>query len=158
MASYYSNRSRRCCYRCTALSFFLLLHACFLAGDCFGGIHDPPIEALVMSAFVIEKEGDSREYEVERGEAVILRLPENPTTGYRWEVEYLDDAILEPPDSVFSTADQPAVGAAGIRTFNFQTRAPGVSPLRLILKRSWEPQQQALDRFEITVRVRESNQ
>ena len=107
-----------------------------------------------MAAVVIEKDGEGREYAVDPGETVILRLPENPTTGYRWEVEFLDNSILGPPVSDFSTSGEPSVGAGGIRTFTFETRSPGATPLRMILKRSWESKQQAADHFEITVQVR----
>jgi len=111
-----------------------------------------------MSAVVIEKNGEGREYEVDVGASILLRLPENPTTGYRWEVESFDHGILGPPVSDFSTPVESPVGAGGIRTFTFEARSSGVTPLRLILKRSWESKQQAVDHFEITVQVRDVKQ
>lgn len=111
-----------------------------------------------MSAVVIEKDGEGGEYEVPLGETVSLRLPENPTTGYRWEVESLDNSILGPPASDFWPSGEPSVGTGGTRIFTFEARSPGVTLLRLILKRSWESKQQAADHFEITVQVREMKQ
>lgn len=111
-----------------------------------------------MSAVVIEKDGEGREYVVPPGETVSLRLPENPTTGYRWEVESFDNNILGPPASDFWPPGEPSVGTGGTRIFTFEARSPGVTLIRLILKRSWESKQQAADRFEITVQVREIKQ
>lgn len=111
-----------------------------------------------MSAVVIEKDGEGRQYQVSPGQTVSLRLPENPTTGYRWEVEFFDDSILGAPASDFYTSGEPAVGAGGIRTFAFEARSPGKTHLRLILKRSWESKQQAADYFAITVQVGEMEQ
>lgn len=107
-----------------------------------------------MTAVIIDKDGEGRVYEVDRGDSILLRLPENPTTGYRWETEFFDNTILGSPTSDFSTSGEPTVGAGGMRTFTFEAHSPGETTLRLILKRGWETKQQAVDHFEISVQVK----
>lgn len=152
MENQFLSRNRHHLHKCSIGAYALLL-VFFLAGG-FDGVGNSSIEANAMSAVVIEKDGEGRVHEVDPGDSILLRLPENPTTGYRWEVEFFDNSILGPPDSTFSTSGEPSMGAGGIRTFTFEARSPGQTVLRLILKRGWEPQQQAIDRFEITVQVK----
>ena len=74
------------------------------------------------------------------GQTVVIRLPENPTTGYSWQI--LQGTALSGAN--FSAAAAEAAGAAGERVF---TVVAGESPatLRFGLSRPWEsdaPEQQ----------------
>ena len=71
-----------------------------------------------------------------QGDELTVELPENPSTGYRWEAE--DDAstsILEATGSTFTRADAAggAVGVGGTRRFTFRTTAIGSCSLRYTL-------------------------
>jgi inhibitor of cysteine peptidase len=86
---------------------------------------------------------------VDAGETVTLGLPENPTTGYRWAVVSLGK--LTPGGDTYQP-DSALPGASGIRTFDW-TAVPGVHLLALVLRREWEPSDQALDHFSMNVQV-----
>jgi inhibitor of cysteine peptidase len=64
------------------------------------------------------------------GDTIVVRLPENPTTGYRWEV-----AGGPSPSADDFTSAGTGQGAGGERTLRF-TAQPG--PITLVLKRPWE--------------------
>jgi inhibitor of cysteine peptidase len=73
------------------------------------------------------------------GDEVVLRLPENPSTGYRWQLEpphgsleLADDAYVRPRDG--------AVGSGGERHFTLRATNSGQAEIQLRLARSWERQ------------------
>lgn len=47
--------------------------------------------------------------ELEVGDEVVIRLPENPTTGYAWSIESMDDGLLLTGDSADREAAEPPV-------------------------------------------------
>jgi predicted secreted protein len=81
--------------------------------------------------------------EAEPGEEIVIRLTENTTTGYQWtimdlgrHVELLDER-LEAGDTE--------------RVIRLRATQPGLSKVRLELKRPWERTQ--IERFEAQVEV-----
>jgi len=48
--------------------------------------------------------------EVRQGSIIVVRLPENPTTGYRWVIEETDEEILEPESSDFALRPDAGIG------------------------------------------------
>lgn len=70
------------------------------------------------------------------GEEVVLRLPENRTTGYRWLVSAPDGVQVE--DGGYEPAPSGAPGAGGVRTFRLRATAPGAHRVAAGRRRSWE--------------------
>lgn len=83
------------------------------------------------------------------GQALVLRLEENPTTGYQWSVTSSGNLRLEAND--FVPACGPAVGASGLRCQRWRAQGAGTHPLELVYRRAWEPIEKAIGRFEILV-------
>ena len=89
--------------------------------------------------------------EADADDRIVVRIPENATTGYRWVVDELPDSVelLEdefmPPGSVHP-------GAEGERRVVLRAKAPGSGTVALRLERPWE--HEAVDRFEALVTVR----
>jgi inhibitor of cysteine peptidase len=69
------------------------------------------------------------------GEQATLRLPENPTTGYRWQADY-DPTRLRLVDDRFDGAPSPR-GAGGERVLTFEAVLDGQTTLRLAKRRTW---------------------
>ena len=139
-------------------SALILVTALFLAGAGCTGEGKVLSGARAMSEIVIDKSEGGRQFQVDSGHRVMIRLQENPTTGYQWEVEAVDPQILSPVKSDFSTSVNSVIGAGGVRTFVFEAGSPGTTSLRLVLKRGWEPKQKAADHFEVTIQVRGKTQ
>lgn len=70
------------------------------------------------------------------GEHAVLRLPESPTTGYRWQADF-DAAALRLIDDRSEVAQTPR-GSSGDRVLTFEAVRPGPVSLRLANRRSWE--------------------
>jgi len=84
-----------------------------------------------------------------RGGTLLVALPSNPSTGYRWLVADDSSAALElveiryvPPGST-----TPLVGAAGTEVLEFHARDSGTAVLRLLYQRPFEPNAPAADTF-----------
>lgn len=73
---------------------------------------------------------------VDIGSLTMVRLPENPTTGYRWQSDS-DEARLKVVDDRFEGAELP-VGASGDRVLVFEAVRAGSARLHLAKRRSWE--------------------
>ena len=67
---------------------------------------------------------------------MVVRLPENPTTGYRWQIAS-EDSCLRMVDDRFEGAQYPR-GAGGLRVLAFEAVQAGSLSLQLLKSRSWE--------------------
>ncbi|WP_440947446.1 protease inhibitor I42 family protein [Methanosarcina sp. T3] len=92
-----------------------------------------------------------RTLEVEAQSLITVRLNENPTTGYRWEVETAGGLEMV-GDSFEKTGD--AIGAAGVRVFQFRASEAGSHKLSIRNWRDWEGEGSIIDRFYATILVK----
>ncbi|AAM06589.1 protease inhibitor I42 family protein [Methanosarcina acetivorans] len=102
-------------------------------------------------AMILNEQDKGRTLEVEAQSLINVRLNENPTTGYRWEIETAGGLEMV-GDSFEKTGD--AIGAAGVRVFQF--RAPGTGSYKLSIKnwRDWEGEGSIIDLFYVTILVK----
>ncbi len=87
------------------------------------------------------------------GDIILLRLAENPTTGYVWEMGSLDPQLIEVKNSIYQVSPGTGVGRGGTRVFRLQAKAPGTVPLLLKLRRPWESEVEAVDQFSVTLQI-----
>lgn len=78
---------------------------------------------------------DSRTIELSVGDVAVIELPESPTTGFRWSIEFDSQLALLTSDWSASSA---AIGASGVRQFTFRAEAAGTASVRAKLWRSWQ--------------------
>lgn len=74
---------------------------------------------------------------VARNDEVVLRLAENPTTGYRWEVSVSGVGELALVADTF-VAGAGIPGAGGQRVLRYVCRGSGNVQLEAIKRRPWE--------------------
>jgi inhibitor of cysteine peptidase len=101
-----------------------------------------------MSDIEIDQSADNGTVVLPAGDALCLRLPENPTTGYRWVIGR-SDALQIVADSFHPGG--PAIGAAGVRCLRFSSTRPGTHQLVLEKRRSWTTTTAPAESFRITV-------
>ena len=86
------------------------------------------------------------------GDTLVVRLPGNPTTGYRWTVT-ARPAALRPAGSSYVAPPKGRLGQGGTYVFRFTARG-GAGKLRLAYARPWEKGKPPLQTFRLAVLVR----
>ena len=85
----------------------------------------------------------------------IVSLASNPSTGYKWMVDY-DQTHLTLVEENYQAGGTDLIGASGKTSFTFAASNPGVSRMRFTYARSWELRQNADNRdFAVQSEVRE---
>jgi len=72
------------------------------------------------------------------GDYIIIRLPENPTTGFQWRAERTDIEVLELQSDEFTQAASGAIGSSGVRILRYLAKGAGDTSITLQLARPWE--------------------
>lgn len=88
------------------------------------------------------------------GGQLVVVLEGNPSTGYMWEVDEVDGAILQQVGEPEFRALSDLVGAGGLSILRFQAVATGRTMLRLAYRRPWENDVEPLKMFEVYIEVR----
>ena len=106
-----------------------------------------------ISEMIIGQTERGNNFDILQGSVFSIRLKENPTTGYQWEISELDSRVVKLQDSEYIGASGALLGAGGLRSFTFEAKSPGVTQVRLKLRREWESEEEAIEHFEVTLRV-----
>ena len=105
-----------------------------------------------MTDYELLREHNGQTVELHRGDTLVIRLPDNPTTGFRWAVDSFDSEVMTRLQEEYSSASS-AIGGGGLRRFAFQASSTGSSVIALKLWRSWEGEGSVRSRFQVTVKV-----
>ncbi|AHY43883.1 peptidase inhibitor I42 [Stutzerimonas decontaminans] len=94
--------------------------------------------------------------QLSQGQEFNLRLPSNPTTGFRWSLRS-DGApqlkLLGP--EVYTVPEKAGVvGGAGVSTWRFRAASSGDTTLALEYARPWEQDVAPAQRFDCRIRVK----
>lgn len=108
-----------------------------------------------MGKLSITEADKGKTLEVRRDDLIVVRLPENPTTGYRWALDEDQHEILFLEKSEFSLPKSPKVGGGGTRIFTFRAKRAGTAQIRLKNWRDWEGEASVIDRFDSETVVRD---
>jgi inhibitor of cysteine peptidase len=90
-----------------------------------------------MTRRVLDEHDSERIVDCSVGDEFVVRLPETPTTGYRWEPVDLP-GMLELVGDSFDLAQSATFGSGGVRQLTFVCRDPGESDLQLRHWQVWE--------------------
>lgn len=110
-----------------------------------------------MSILQLSQADHGKLVQLSRGQSLSIRLPENPTTGYRWEVDQNQLGPESSPigleTSSFSLASGSGIGGGGERTFVFKAVDLGTTQLQLKLWQPWEGEATIIDRYHLTLQI-----
>jgi inhibitor of cysteine peptidase len=107
----------------------------------------------VAQVVQLTEEDSGTEVDLHVGDAISIRLPENPATGYRWNMDALDDSLVTVDTSEFIETPGSGIGGGGARIFTLSARGPGVARLSLKNKRPWEGDAPPIGQFDVTLRI-----
>lgn len=94
---------------------------------------------------------------IKEGQTFIVKLNENPSTGYSWELSLskglglLSDKYYSPDSS--KKGGKPVIGAAGFHSWEIKAVDKGSQQVNGIYKRSWEPETGEGQTFKLNVVV-----
>ena len=92
--------------------------------------------------------------QLKNGQNLILTLPSNPTTGYRWATQDSAGGVLRAlRPEVYSSTESGVIGGGGQSTWRFQAFAPGQGRLRLTSQQPWEPEAEPVETFDCAITV-----
>lgn len=106
---------------------------------------------------VITEADNGKNISLKNGETFYLRLKENPTTGYSWELNLsqglsnVSDKYYPPEPSKDNT--QPLVGAGGVHIWEIKAVTEGSQQVKGIYKRPWESLTGMEENFTLNVEV-----
>lgn len=100
-----------------------------------------------MEEIVVNARGDHAAVRAGTGDRVVLRLPENPTTGFCWEAE--PSAAVAALESRYRPVAGSATGGGGEREFVLRVAGPGAVVFRS--RRSWEGPERAAAIFRLEI-------
>lgn len=111
-----------------------------------------------LSPLVVDGAVDGTRIEIARGQALVVRLPSNPSTGYSWRAETLPNASVlrtvanEYVASPLKPSEAGIVGRGGMQVWAFEGLTAGTTQIGLA---HYPPGGgAAADRFFVEVRVR----
>jgi inhibitor of cysteine peptidase len=96
-----------------------------------------------------------RTVEASLGDTILLSLPETPSTGYIWALDRPEATPVTVLSSEFVQPDAERMGAPGVRTLRLKPTQAGSLQLRLKRWRPWEGDPSVVERFELTVQVKD---
>ena len=98
---------------------------------------EPSAKALQVSP---GQQARCKPIELKQGQTLILSLPSNPTTGFRWQLFDAAPSVLNAlgPEVYRVPEEAGIVGSAGLSTWRFQATLPGQGRLLLQYQRPWE--------------------
>jgi inhibitor of cysteine peptidase len=98
---------------------------------------------------VTGREHDTR-VRMGRNDTLVVRLSENPTTGYLWQVTV--SGVLAMAGSSLEAIGQ-AVGGGGMRVLTFTAHTPGEARIQAQKRRQWEAGATPQEEFVLHVDV-----
>lgn len=106
-----------------------------------------------MSEIVVTQSDQGRTVDVRSGDVIVIRMTENLTTGYGWEIESGEGTVVTLAESNYVEVAGKDMGCGGMRVLRFVALAQGNQEVRLQLRRPWDPPNKSIEQFGITIRV-----
>ena len=107
-----------------------------------------------MPQLVLTDSDNGTTVTVQAGDLVIVRISENPTTGYVWAIEPAASQLLVLQSSDYLPATtEPIAGSGGERSFTFQAVQSGITEIQLKLWRVWVGDSSVVQRYAVTIHV-----
>lgn len=133
----------------------LALAALLAAGCAAKGDPPPPPPAGVREngAMILTHADNNRTAELQVGERLIVRLPENPTTGYTWAIDETDRRLLALGSTDYAPPEVGSIGVRGQRAFAFTVSQPGEIALKFKYWRFWEGDASVTERYVVNLHI-----
>jgi inhibitor of cysteine peptidase len=106
-----------------------------------------------MQELILTSADNGKSVSASLEDIIIIKIPENPTTGFRWEFEELDNKFLEMQTMDFLRESTTLIGTGGEKSFTLKIKQLGSTSIRLKLWRDWEGDSSVVQRYEVNIQV-----
>ena len=100
----------------------------------------------------LDESYNEREIELRTGEEFEIRLPENPTTGFRWYPISSGEPVCILLDNSFEEG-RSSPGNSGSHFWHFQAVHEGLGKIEFASRRSWEQAKPPAQSFTLSIYV-----
>jgi inhibitor of cysteine peptidase len=107
-----------------------------------------------MAELALGLADDGRTLDTRPGAVIVVELPENPTTGFRWSLRSGVEPVLTRVADAFVPPPEARPGAGGSRRFEFAAELPGTAGIVLWNWREWEGESSVAKRYQVTITVK----
>ena len=111
-----------------------------------------------VKTVTLDQQTDGKTIPVRKGAPIVLRLPAQLGTGYRWMIVNTPAVLTltdEPKVDAAKPESDQSVGSAEMQRFQFVAARVGSGVLKLAYKRSWQRHAAPQRTFSVTVAVSE---
>jgi inhibitor of cysteine peptidase len=95
--------------------------------------------AIPVGHLVVNEMQNNATVSMNKGNFITLRLAENPTTGFQWNLTTTPGLSIVSDEYVPSDTSGKLVGSGGTHIWNISTEMIGDQKVSAVYKRSWEP-------------------
>lgn len=109
-------------------------------------------EGVAVNEIILTKAQHGDRVPAKTGDVLVIRLQENPTTGYQWIFRIVGDLTYISDDFILNAV---SIGAGGERCLRFIAQHTGIVHIEAVLRRIWESDAiQPQDVFNVLIEVR----
>jgi inhibitor of cysteine peptidase len=108
---------------------------------------------LPVSHLVVTEEQNNATVSVNQSSIITVKLKENPTTGYQWNLTTSPGLHIDNDSYLPSDTTGKLVGSGGTHLWDISATAKGTRNITAVYKRSWEPVAGNETAFSMTVIV-----
>jgi inhibitor of cysteine peptidase len=120
---------------------------------CFAAVVAASASSALLPHKTFDAADDGSTATVKKGETLRVSLPENPSTGYSWNLSLSDGLHLVSDQYVPDSTSTMRVGAGGIHTWDIRATGIGIQSITGSYRRPWEVASAPAKTFALKVRV-----
>jgi len=113
----------------------------------------PTQTAVPVGHLVVNESQNTATVSMNQSNIITVRLAENPTTGFQWNLTTTPGLRVVRDEYVPSDTSGKMVGSGGNRVWDISTEAIGEHQIHAVYKRSWEPATENESAFSMTIVV-----
>jgi len=136
-------------------ALFMVLGVLLLRSTCEGTRHKAGTGRCPVSTVTLTRPDNGKSIQLCADDNLVIRLDENPTTGYQWAIGKYDAEVVTLQSAEYVRSRSAVMGGGGQRIWTFKAQKTGVAPLQLKLWRAWEGDASIVEWFRVTIQVRE---
>lgn len=126
-----------------------------LSSSCGATEWEPKIANSQSTMLTLTRADNGKSIAMQVNDLLVVSLDENPTSGFQWVLDSGGGDLVKLQASEYIPAAGAGVGGGGQRVLTFKAQRAGTGWLQLKLWREWEGEPSIVERFTLTLQVRE---